>query len=145
MQAPFGYAACFIPSIATLPRSASAINPTTNLPNAFGERHWPPPNGASIALWVKVERWGLDGHPVRLFTVFSPSPNEDELLALEVRRVHAVAAGPEGPAAAPTWSGVACVADPPDGVLPGAPNDRAYHLSAGPAQHGRLASPLPHA
>lgn len=85
MQGPLGYGCCFIPSIATLPRSASTQSPQTNLTNTFGERSWPPLNGLSFSLWVHVERWGLDDHPVRLLTVYSPAETEVELFAIDVR------------------------------------------------------------
>jgi hypothetical protein len=88
MQPPFGYAACFVPTLAILNRSAGAASSTTAaaaLSTAFGDRSWPPSSGGlSLVMWVRVERWGLDDHPVRLFTVFSPCNPEEELLAVTV-------------------------------------------------------------
>lgn len=52
---------------------------------SFFDRVWPPVNGFTFSCWVCVERWGLDMHPVRLLTAFSPSEPDCNLLCIEVR------------------------------------------------------------
>lgn len=80
MAAPFGYASIFLPSVARLPRTSSS----SAARDGHAERVWPPASGFTFSCWVSVERWGLDAHPVRLLTAFSPSEPEANLLSVEV-------------------------------------------------------------
>eukprot|EP00047_Mylnosiga_fluctuans_P023839 m.147022 g.147022 ORF g.147022 m.147022 type:complete len:3132 (+) comp9701_c0_seq1:40-9435(+) len=69
-----GYASLFLPSIARLPR-----------PGVQNERTWPPQNGTSVCMWVRVDAFPAESMlPLTLLTIFSPTEPECVYLNMEI-------------------------------------------------------------
>jgi hypothetical protein len=72
-----GFGSLFFPSVARFP-SRSAVD--TRRP----VRTWPPVSGLSVSMWFRVVQYGMDTHPVRLLTLFSPTEPEVVLFQLYI-------------------------------------------------------------
>lgn len=66
-----GYASCFAPAIARIGRETSSSATAGSGPTW----QWPPPGGMSLSMWIRVMTHGMDEHPIRLATFFSPKPS----------------------------------------------------------------------
>jgi hypothetical protein len=66
-----GYASCFAPAIARIGRD-TASSGAAGIGPAW---QWPPPSGMSLSMWIRVMTHGMDEHPIRLATFFTPKPS----------------------------------------------------------------------